>query len=397
MRKVLLIILVCLLALSPAMATYATAPPGAVNDGSAGAGAGADVDAVEGADVDAGAGADAGADVDAVEGADADVDVDVDAGVNVDAGTDTGADYSAIEAISGNLENDGGLSDMGHDISAFSLISGEITKIDTLDGYPCIRVSDSEGGETDFLIIDKRTVLSDLDRLIDFDAIAVGNIVDVYYTPPLAMTLQYPPRFNAAVVVVHNENNPGSVFVGIIDDDGRASDNSVIINIAEDVPIIRQSNGLGFGDGRLTGRPIIVYYMITTRSYPPIALATKVIVLNNIGVPFYLNGLRVLLYDAVAYFKSDGTVLLPVRAIVESLGYQVEWNGEDESVRVGAAIYMTIGSDEYTVGRMVPIKLDAAAELINDRTYAPLSFYNTILHLDSDDSCGILMLSGDKE
>jgi hypothetical protein len=127
---------------------------------------------------------------------------------------------------------------------------------------------------------------------------------------------------------------------------------------------------------------------------PPIALVQKVAVLDKAGLPVYVNGIR--LFGASAIVKPDGTVLAPLRAITEALGYTLEWYDEQNTARVGAAIYVTIGSDEYTVGRAMPLKLDAAAELINWSTYVPLSFYQAIMQMELDDSAGLISLTGAK-
>jgi hypothetical protein len=276
--------------------------------------------------------------------------------------------------------------------AAFSHYTGEITMIDIWNGFDFIRIINPEGGETDF-IVDGKTVFSSLDGLVDFSAVKIGETIDVYFVKPLVMTLQYPPRFTASVIVLPTQDNPGSAFVGIVGKDGLASDGSIKLTISDETEIIRQSDGKPFDADGIAGRVIIAYYAITTRSIPPIAPVIKAIVLDELGVPVFVNGLR--LQNIEAFVKSDGTVMAPLRAITEALGHTVSWDPEQFSARVGVAIVVTIGSDEYAVGRAVPTKLEAAAELINDRTYAPLSFYLTILHMELDDGAGLISLSGE--
>ena len=277
--------------------------------------------------------------------------------------------------------------------AAFKKISGEITMIDVWNDYRFIRVMNAEGGETDFVIDEQQTVYSDLNGLSDSGVIAIGNKVDAYYVAPPFMTLQYPARFTAGVIVARDANNPGDAFVGVIDKDGRASDGSITLNISDETSIIRQSDGLTVDKFQLNNRIIIAYYAVTTRSYPPTAIVQKVVVLDKTGAPVFVNGTR--LFYAEAFVKNDGTVMAPLRAIAEALGYAVDWDAEQMSARVGASIYVKIGSDEYVIGYAASIKLEAAAELINDRTYAPLSFYKTILSLTYDDSNGLINLKSD--
>ena len=277
---------------------------------------------------------------------------------------------------------------MNEDNAAYKQFTGKVTMIDVWDGKNFIRIENDEGGETDFVINDGKTVFSNLNGLTDFNAVKTGATVTVYCVMPLIMTLQYPPRFEASVVVMLSEDNPGSAFVGIVNKDGLASDGSVKLTISDETQITRQSDGGAFAGADLTNRIIIAYFAVTTRSMPPIALVQKVVVLDKLSLPVYVNGAR--LFGAEAIVKPDGTVMAPLRAVAEATGSTVEWDEAVKTVRIGVAIYVTIGSDEYIIGRAAPVKLETAAELIGWRTYVPLSFFETILNLKLDDSVGLI-------
>jgi hypothetical protein len=277
------------------------------------------------------------------------------------------------------------------DDAAFSQITGEVSLIHDWNGLPCIRVIEAEGGETDFVVEEGRTVFTDTDGLIEFKDVVAGAKVSVYYVKPLIMTLQYPPRYVASVVAAPGADSPGTVFAGIVNSDGRASDGSVVLNVSDGARIVRYSDGKAYA-GAYDGRIILAYYTVTTRSLPPIALVDKVIVLDKMGVPVYVNGVK--LFGAEAASNGDGVMLIPLRAVVEALGYGVAWDENACTARVGVAIYVKIDSDEYIIGRAAPVKLDAEAVLINSRTYVPLSFYLQILNLEYDGSAGLIKLSG---
>jgi len=72
-------------------------------------------------------------------------------------------------------------------------------------------------------------------------------------------------------------------------------------------------------------------------------------------------------------------VMVPLRAIAEALGYEVNWNGYLRSVQLGAAIHLWIGDNEVHVGRMVPIELPVAPILVDGLTFVPLEFFTTVL------------------
>lgn len=70
----------------------------------------------------------------------------------------------------------------------------------------------------------------------------------------------------------------------------------------------------------------------------------------------------------------DDRVLVPMRAIFEALGAEVDWDDENQTVAGmtdGVVVQVTIG--EFTMLRnMVEIPIDVPAQLISDRTLVPL-------------------------
>ncbi len=70
----------------------------------------------------------------------------------------------------------------------------------------------------------------------------------------------------------------------------------------------------------------------------------------------------------------DGRTLVPMRAIFEALGAEVEWNGSTLAVTArkdGVVISLKINDNKMTVGDKT-VTLDVAAQLINDRTMVPV-------------------------
>ncbi|MFD2369527.1 copper amine oxidase N-terminal domain-containing protein [Brevibacillus sp. GCM10020057] len=82
--------------------------------------------------------------------------------------------------------------------------------------------------------------------------------------------------------------------------------------------------------------------------------------------------------------KEQQTVLVPLRDIAESLGFQVKWNEEQKAAEVvkGAIIsYAKVGEDRYPFANMYK-SLGAEPCLLNGSTYVPVAFVDEILQAD---------------
>jgi len=79
----------------------------------------------------------------------------------------------------------------------------------------------------------------------------------------------------------------------------------------------------------------------------------------------------------------DDVTMIPLRFVGESLGYTVNWNGENQSIDLiqGATfITMQIGTDGYAFSRQAHRPLGAAPTLVNDTTtYVPINFVTELL------------------
>ena len=202
----------------------------------------------------------------------------------------------------------------------------------------------------------------------------------------------------------------------LISDDGQ-----LIIHVGDETPIfLEDGTQVSFKqakeDGEMTfetieeflnNRKLIVEYSVVTFSIPPQTAPTKITVLFEEAVApsfeieapaapaleadtegvsdFYanlLNGDVVVnnkIIDAPVPYIRHGVVMVPLRAVVEALGFDVSWDGETESIRLGTAINLWVGKDEYIRGRMAPITLGVAPEVLDLRTFVPMSFFREVL------------------
>ena len=68
----------------------------------------------------------------------------------------------------------------------------------------------------------------------------------------------------------------------------------------------------------------------------------------------------------------EGNTYIPLRAICEKLGFEVNWVAESRTVElVKLPLFITFSVDEdgYTFAKTAPMKLGSAPVIVNDRTY----------------------------
>ena len=88
------------------------------------------------------------------------------------------------------------------------------------------------------------------------------------------------------------------------------------------------------------------------------------------------NGITIEFPDAKPFIDENGRTQIPVRAVTESLGAAVDWNGAQHLVTIngnGVDISLTIGSDIINVNGK-PTQMDTAAVIIDERTYVPIRY-----------------------
>ena len=81
------------------------------------------------------------------------------------------------------------------------------------------------------------------------------------------------------------------------------------------------------------------------------------------------------------YVDGDN-VMLPLRALCEKLGYTVDYDNETTMITLTRGVhYITMypTKDEYTFSKRAPMSLGIAPQLVDDRTYVPVSFVENIL------------------
>ncbi len=107
-------------------------------------------------------------------------------------------------------------------------------------------------------------------------------------------------------------------------------------------------------------------------------LTTTASAVNTEAPTLFVNGND----TGAKLYVEENTVMLPLRALCEHLGFEVIWQEEAKRIElVKMPIYITCTpfEDGYTFSRTAPMMLGTAPKLINDRTYVPLNFIDEIL------------------
>ena len=118
------------------------------------------------------------------------------------------------------------------------------------------------------------------------------------------------------------------------------------------------------------------------------------------SVQVTLNG-KPLSFDAAPAIE-NGRVLVPMRGVLESLGYSVHWKEHTQTVlamKDGVDIFLPINSRTVTVNNET-VQIDVPAKLQNGRTFVPLRFLAEYSGADvqwDDSSSTVMIQSADAE
>lgn len=270
---------------------------------------------------------------------------------------------------------------------------GKITEINKNEKYLSIRVMDDESNPYNgfiFYIFEDVILLDDMTKdFIDKDALKVGMEISTFYSKNTEMLLSLPGQLTPGVIIVRNSEEFVDIKVDKFNKELISADNMLKLNISEDVEIL-DLTGKEINKENLEDKDLIVFYTFTTRSIPAQTTPVKIIVMDskedikveeiNILDKIIINEKQTLLESSL-YKSEEGIIMVPLRQVAEALGYEVTWNGETQTVELTKGAHWTIvkiGEDNYNFARMI-VKLGAAPELKDSKTYVPVNFLEEVL------------------
>lgn len=261
---------------------------------------------------------------------------------------------------------------------AFTGVVKEIKDRENNEGSKMI-FTESEDGAPAYVIIGHDTYI------LETAEIKIGDTISAYYDVRKPMIMIYPPQYAAEVVVVESPDR--NVKFDIFDENLTSSDNQLKLNISDETEIVFY-DGTPY-EGELAGKRLVVIYTTSTKSIPAQTTPEKVIVLPDKiedMAGYDVSSAEIIVEDkkieAAPAYEKEGTVMVPLRAIAEALGYEILWHNETQSVSLGQDIQLTIGKNEYIADEDI-IKLERAPELCNEKTFVPLSFFRKVVKMNN--------------
>lgn len=260
--------------------------------------------------------------------------------------------------------------------------TGQVTEIQERTGGLMLVMDSEDQGPANPVISEGTFIYEDRE-------IKVGDTVTIFYESDRPMILIYPPQYEAAIVVV----NPGEkqrISADLFDENLLGRGGSMVLTVGSETQVLTPE-GAKF-EGSPAGNRLLVFYTVSLESYPEQVTPEKIIVM---GPPedrgLYTDNIDTadivvegkIIEAPRAFVDENGVIMVPLRAVAEALGYEVTWEAETRTVRLGPAISLTIGEDYYVYGRMAPIFLGTAPVLKDSVTYVPLSYFTEVLRLNN--------------
>lgn len=279
----------------------------------------------------------------------------------------------------------------------FNVTDAEVYEEDTVK---YVKGIDENENEIRFVLSDNTVIVNEKGEKAEIANGAVFTAFVGWDTPaPLVLPPIYTPD---AIVIDTDEELTADADVFNKEDDRYVNETNTLAISADPANIIDEDGNAYTGD--IDGKEVVVIYGITTRSIPPMAVAEKVIVLDD------AENEEVIPEEKVTAVKvgdkkfdienKNGFGMLPVRAVSEALGLEVDWNGNLKAITVGTVqmgVNFRIGENAYRKAKMTAFTLESAP--VSEQTeaggvtYVPVSFFTELLECEAETADGVMTLT----
>lgn len=317
--------------------------------------------------------------------------------------------------------------DVAAPVETASYISVDVTVVKTdidVDGIikttTDVNNKDDQNNTVNLKITDDTLVYDNLGNKKALSDLTDGSKITVFtgsYEPtPLILPVQY-----TANIIIINGDKEGNVNVDtyLADEEGYTNAaNNLNIAAADDTKIVDKDEKEYKGD--LDKNDLIVFYGASTKSIPAQTTPTKVVVLgenefalkqieaakNATPAPTaapevteapqvsYAGLVNVVIGDKNVsdVYAKDNTTMVPLREVAEAAGFTVTWDAENRAVILNDGVYsLKIGENSYVKGKMMPLTLSAAPEIVNDLTYVPAEFFAEVTESATVDGTSLVV------
>lgn len=318
-------------------------------------------------------------------------------------------------------------------VETASYISVDVTVVKTdsdVDGIikttTDVNNKDDQNNTVNLKITDDTLVYDNLGNKKALSDLTAGSKITVFtgsYEPtPLILPVQY-----TANVIIINGDKEGNVNADtyLADEEGYTNvANTLKIAAADDTKIVDKDEKEYKGD--LDKNDLIVFYGVSTKSIPAQTTPTKVVVLGKNEIALkqieaaknatpaptaspettvapevteapqvsYAGLVNVVIGDKNVsdVYAKDNTTMVPLREVAEAAGFTVTWDAENRAVILNDGVYsLKIGENSYVKGKMMPLTLSAAPEIVNDLTYVPAEFFAEVTESATVDGTSLVV------
>lgn len=282
----------------------------------------------------------------------------------------------------------------------YAIISGEVLEASvTEEGIvESVLVKTSDETELQLNLSYDNTVMIDADGMpVSFAGLEVGT--KIYAVHSMAQTMSLPPQSAALAIVYLGEDEVAPKYMEVktlVSEEGKtafeSTDGNYLIAYDETTEFITyKTRNIVTAADLKEGSRVFAWYGMSTKSIPEKALSTKILILPEQIVPTEtgeeekeaviigaeIGGVAIDFekYGNILPKVEDGITFIPVRAIAETAGASVTWDGAAGSIVIeksGVKAELKIGSEKAVVAGS-EVTLAAAPKIVDDRTVVGVS------------------------
>lgn len=248
------------------------------------------------------------------------------------------------------------------------------------------------------LNIGEETVIADKNGIpMNLTELKEGGFITAYASTN--ETKSIPAQAAAYAVISSEENEEIPVYTEISNIEkgnngvlAYSNDGQYVITLSENTEYKPfKTRQIVKADDITEGTRLLVFSKTATMSIPALMNAEKVIIIgnteensDNTAPSAYVISSADKSTETDCY-SENGINYLPVRAVSEALGYDVNWSESLKAVTVGTVQMGTtfnVGINKYTKAKMKAWELSSAPIMVEDKMYVPTDFFTEILELN---------------